>query len=715
MTFLNSALLWGTLLLAVPILIHLLHRRRVRVVRWGAMHLLDLTVRKSARRVRIEELILLAVRCAIPVLLALALARPVFSGFRALLGHASSATLVLLDNSYSMDAGGPPAHFQQAREFVARKLASLGAGSVAAVIPLAGGLPGAATPTTDLDRLGTTIQQAEAGFGRARVAPSLLDAIEQFGATRSPVRELVVVSDFQRNDWSAPEADARERAFADLNKLSLKPEISLVRLGTPARENLSVGALEFPRLVIGVGQSLQVRANIRNHGERAWNAVPVVFRVDGKERSATQVSLPPGEQKQVIFSHAFDSAGAHLVEISLDGDALTADNASLASVPVWEQVPVLLVNGDPRREALRGETDFLEIALRPFGLGRVPLADLVTTRTVTTAEVTADSLETVRVVVLANVGALSDAQITLLQRFVADGGGLLVFPGDRCSPEQFNRSLLPAGLVPAPITAVTGETGRTTAGARVVAEPFRHAALELFNDSRNGSLGEIEIQRWFRAGAPAASSNTVATLARLDTGDPFLIEQRVGEGRVIFCATACDADWGNFPTRAVYVPLMQRLVTHLASAVYPPRNLAVGEPLLAFFRRIDAGKKATVIDPSGRRAELNIERRGQRAVIEHRDTLRPGVYKLTGPDGVETPYVVNAPREESDLAALADEELDQLAERLGARVDRSWEEHNTRERQRRFGSEVWAPLLWAALALVFLELVLEQWFTRRRA
>jgi hypothetical protein len=715
MTFLNSALLWGTLLLAVPILIHLLHRRRVRVVRWGAMHLLDLTVRKSARRVRIEELILLAIRCAIPVLLALALARPVFSGFRALLGNASSTTLLLLDNSYSMDAGGPPSQFQLARDFAVRKLAALDAGSAAAVIPLAGGSIGPAAPGTDLDRLATALQQAEAGFGRARPADALQEAASRLATAGQPFREVIVISDFQRHDWGAAGAADRERAFAALNELAPRPAITFVRPGAGTRENLSVGPLEFPRVVVGVGQPLQIRATLRNHGERAASAVPVSFRVDGQERSLTQVNLPPGEQRQVLFSHAFDAAGARLVEIRLEGDALTADNASLASVLVWEQVPVLLVNGDPRREPLRGETDFLEIALRPFGLGRVPLADLITARTVTAPELTADALEPVRVCVLANIATLTEAQVQLLQRFVADGGGLLVFPGDRCSPDQFNRALLPAGLAPAPVLGVAGDAARATGAARVVSEPFRHAALELFNDARNGSLGDIEVRRWFRLGAPPAATNTVATLARLDNGDPFLLEQRVGEGRVILCATACDGDWSNLPTRPVYVPLMQRLVTHLASAVHPPRNLAVGEPLLAFFRRVDAGKKAVLTDPVGRRVELTIERRGPRSVVEFRDTLRPGVYRLSGPDGVETPYVVNAPREESDLASLSDEELDQLAARVGARVDRSWEEHQQREKRRRFGSEIWASLLWATLGLVFLELALEQWFTRRRA
>ena len=105
MTFLNAALLAGALALAIPILIHLFHKSRFEVVKWGAMHLLEAVIRTNQRRIRIEQLILLAIRCAIPVLLALAMARPVWQGAQKLLGEAKTSTVVLLDNSYSMAAG----------------------------------------------------------------------------------------------------------------------------------------------------------------------------------------------------------------------------------------------------------------------------------------------------------------------------------------------------------------------------------------------------------------------------------------------------------------------------------------------------------------------------------------------------------------------------------------------------------------------------------
>ena len=104
MTFLNAALLAGVAALAIPIIIHLFHKSRFQVVKWGAMHLLEAVLKTNRRRIQIEQWILLAIRCAIPVLLALAMARPLWKGARSLLGDAKTSTVVLLDNSYSMDA-----------------------------------------------------------------------------------------------------------------------------------------------------------------------------------------------------------------------------------------------------------------------------------------------------------------------------------------------------------------------------------------------------------------------------------------------------------------------------------------------------------------------------------------------------------------------------------------------------------------------------------
>ena len=101
MSFLNQALLFGLFAVSIPIIIHLMNRRRFRRVPWAAMRFLNVSVEQNQRRMRLEDWILLILRCALVALLALAVARPVVEGLRGLPGSKVAAA-VILDTSASM-------------------------------------------------------------------------------------------------------------------------------------------------------------------------------------------------------------------------------------------------------------------------------------------------------------------------------------------------------------------------------------------------------------------------------------------------------------------------------------------------------------------------------------------------------------------------------------------------------------------------------------
>src|SRR3954453_15470402 len=125
--FLSPLLLWGTLLGLIPLIIHLLNRRRFRRVEWAPMRHLKLTIRRNRRRIQIEQLLLLLTRIAIPILLFLFLARPILNptGLEGwLVGGGRSSQVVLIDDSLSMGyAGGGPPAFHRAREVAGAILA----------------------------------------------------------------------------------------------------------------------------------------------------------------------------------------------------------------------------------------------------------------------------------------------------------------------------------------------------------------------------------------------------------------------------------------------------------------------------------------------------------------------------------------------------------------------------------------------------------------
>jgi hypothetical protein len=716
MTFLNLILLGGAAAVVIPIVIHLLNKNRYRTVPWGAMHLLDMTLKVSQRRLRLEQLLLLLLRCLVLAALAFCMARPVLTGASLLVGTAKTSLIILLDNSYSMDhrAAGA-ANFDQARDLAAKVVGELGRGSDVTVFQMAaGGAPLHDTPVTDLSRVAKELRALESGFGKADVVASLEKAAGATAKTPQSYREIIVISDFQRVSWPEKEGAARWRITSQLHKMNLPPQLTLFHVGAEGRENVSVESLDFSQTVLGVRQPVTIRASVRNFGERALPDLRVFFRVDGVERAASQIALAAGEQNQVLFTHTFDTPGSHVVEVVTDADPLKADNTYAASIPVWDHVPTLVVNGDPSPEPLRGETDYLQIALQPFQQEKAQLSDLITSTLVTPDALDEKALAGQRVLVLANVSRLSDASLRAVKDFVRDGGGLLLFPGDRVNTAWYNQELAAFGLMPTPFLALAGSRDGKTAPTRIVTQHFSHPALEFFNDARNGNLADGQLQQWFRLREPPPNDTLLNAFARLDSGDPFLVEKKFGEGRVILCAAPCDADGNNLPMRPFYLPLMQRLVTYLASTVFPPRNLEPGQPAVAFLPTDSVKKKAVITDPLGEKHEVTLIAKGSRGVFEFAKTQRPGLYVLAAPDGTTTHFVVNTNREESDLRQLPESERAAAAKAMGAELVGSVEEYKALDRRRRFGRELWQPVLWAVLGALFGEILLQQFLARRR-
>ncbi len=715
MTFLNIALLGGLSAISIPIIIHFFNRNRHRVVRWGAMHLLQNSEMRPVRKLQFEQILLLILRCCLPLLLALLMARPVLSGFDALIGEARSSKVFVIDNSYSMDAGGGNnTAFKQAQDAVEQFIEKLPRGSDSAIVLMSGsGDPSLEAPSLDKARLEKRVSELNAGYGKAQVPNSLDRANQILADMNNTFREIILVSDFQHVSWNDNEGPARAALKEALASAPFKPRLTLMKVGKEHRQNIAVTSAEASSLVLGVQQPVRIRATIRNYGDTPYTALRVYFRVDGRERDAIQIDLAGGEEQQVLFNHTFDEAGSHFVEVHADGDALEADNRFALSLPVWESVPVLLVDGAPSPKVLEGDADFLFIALQPFTKARSSLQDLITPTRTNLREFTPEMLNGTKAVILTNIDKLSPSQHKALVTYVKNGGGLMIFPGDRLDTKWHNNDFATAdgGLLPSPWVTLAGGLEETDLPAIIQQGQFNHPALELFNNPQNGKLSDGQIKVWYRMNSMADSEDTTV-LARFDSGDPFLIEKRIEAGRVIQVATTADPDWNNLPARPFFLPLMQRLVTYLASSVHPPRNLDVGQPLSALFPTEEIGNNARLESPGGKNHSVPILARRDRAVAEFSETHSPGLYTLTDQNDRPIHYVVNTGREESDLALMNDEESQRMAAELDAEWIDSADAYESIDHERRFGQEIWKPLFWILLLFLFGELFLQQYFSK---
>jgi hypothetical protein len=740
----NPLMLAGLLGLAIPVLIHFLNRRRTTVVDWGAMMFLDLG-RRARRKVELTDLMLMAGRMLLLGLLAIALARP-FWAPRATAGPGKAAAaggllgggaprdvVLVIDGSRSTGrrAGEATARDRAlawARDFVAGLPPGSAVGLLLArdrVTPLVDGL----SPDGARVRAALADAAVPPPHGTSDLAAGLAEALRLLESGRHGTRDVVLLTDGRRQAWRVGEP-ARWALLRDLHRESrrrtgVEPGLWALAPGeaapaAPAGADGAVTAIDLPRALVPPGRSLEVRATIRNGGPGPLTRTAELL-VDGVPApgSAQAVGpLPPGGATTAVFVATPGAPGGHALGVRLAPDDATdplpGNDAQARAVEVVPAVPVLLVDGEPGLEPLSGETDFLRAALAPRDDDAPPVAATV----VPLARFEPAALERQRVLVLANVDRLSAAQAAGVAAFLAAGGGVLVAPGDRIDATTLNATLHRdgAGWLPAAIGAARGDAARRKAVARPAPASFVGPLAPLAKGEAP-ALGEAELFG-YRVLKPATRPPAAVVLARLDTGDPWVVERPNGDGRAILLAGPVDAEGGTLPVNPDFVPLAHELVLHLADPSAASRRVRPGEPLVVPLDPPppEAVESLAVTTPTGAVLRAAVVRHGSRARATLDLAAEPGLYRFTLPGGTFRYAEVAADPTEDDPAPLADADITRLADGWPLVIERDPAGLAPRllAAARPGPRPLWRLLVLAALAGLCVEVVATRRLIRRR-
>ena len=724
---LNPAILAWLGLAAAPVIIHLLNRRRYRVLQWGAMQFLDESVAKSSKRLRIEQLLIMLIRMLIIALVVYAMGRPYLPGAVPGLPAARPKrnAVVVLDRSMSMRYDEPRiSNFAQAKEAVARVIGVMEDGDSLNVV-LAGGKPQTLTPEpiVELGRLTEMLKDVEPVGTEANFAQAFEEALSQLEKSHNPLREVYVITDRSAFGWHAESESHWYAALARLQNAPTKPTVHVLPVGVQQRENAAVVGLTPATGSIGIYQPTRFDVRITNFGEEKRTKMNVIFSVeDDANQQIARVDVPPGESVTTSFHHRFTAPGSKLVKASITPDALPFDDEMQTSVDVYDAIPVLLVDGTPGRtspspnlergQGVRTLPGPLELALRPRDKDNPDFKSLLAVQVCSPAEIPSLSSTKFHLVVLHDVPVLTHRQVSDLERYVDSGGGLLIFPGGHVSPDAYNVLLYRDGdgLLPSRI-----EQGPAVKNPiRVMAQAFTHPALAAFRDPKNGDFTRIEVYRYFRY-APDPRNENVRVLARLENGSPFIVERTFGQGKVFVCATPVDEDWTNLQKRSFFVPLVHYAAYYLAGSVQPPRNVLIGSALSSFIPLESKDAFLKVIDPIGKEQTIKSVQKGDRFVATFTGTERPGAYRMIGEtSGNATSFVVRPPTQESNLTPLNPRERLWIEENVQASFAKDWDDLRSRVFVRAGQlREFWQLLIICALGLVLAETLLTGVFAKR--
>ena len=640
--FINAALLAGLTALALPVLIHLLLKRKKQQLRFSTLRFFRRHDEHSSQRRKLRNLLLLAVRLLLLAVLVLAFARPFLAENEAAGTHQKRRLVVfVLDRSASMqaiDAGVP--RWPKAKESIQKVLAELKPNDRAALISCASHcevLSGAAPPETII-RLLKDLQPA---YGSGNVGEGLQLAGRIASSAGDSVPAIYVVSDLQIS------------ACKNLSAYSVPAqiEVNTIKIGDVLAPNLAVTQFRLDST-----EADRPHVVIANYSDEPTKEVRVELMIDGKETPPRSVTFASGTVARADLLLPALTPGWHSGAARITGeDALALDNVRYAALFVPQRVRTLVVETRPAKRLFEEESFFVTSALDPtegatnagfsrFAVEKVSPEGLLK-KLSSTSERTNYEL-----VILPGLDQIPSGLTGGLLEFVRAGGGLLFFLNDSLNPNRYNtdfRELLPAQL---------GHLQRNTsdsADSKWHLDDYDSKAA-MFSAFRRPGSGNLALPEFTRRCTLSPLQGSMVP-AKFGDGTAAIVSLVVGSGRVVLVNTSADTSWTDWPKRKTYVPWLHSLCFALSARA--------GADQMRTATQLVAGEDHSVsLGIAARLQTYRVHRVGEKETsltadqtghLPNLDFIVPGVYSIADSAAQEMQRIaVNLPAEESDLTAL---------------------------------------------------------------
>ncbi len=612
MTLLHLGLgIAGIACVAIPIIIHLLFRRKRKPIMWGAMRFVIEAYRKQRRRLTLEQLLLLAARCLVVLLLALAIARPILERAGALGGGSARTVYLLVDNGLAStvtDESGQSAlerHKNAARQIIASLgasdrvgLVTLGAPASATVVPASTDLAAVRQLVDDidatdaamdlngaLDRLRAELGSEDEDAGSGAVVAILSDFLTGSADAGAPLPP--VFGELSEVRVLAPRP--RQSAPGNVQVVDVTPLRSVVVTGETGGNGRAPQTVRVAlrRTGAAVAQpdatTVQARA-VSGRAGVVWPATETVVRwAPGQSEATTSMIVDMG----AAATSATESGSSVAIEATIDRDAVIGDNIRRAPVTVRESLRVGIIarrrfGAAPSVDRL-DPADWLRLALDPTRSAAVePIS-------IDPASIDAPSLSAVSAVFVIRPDLVDGSGWDRLGRFVEGGGLVVVFPPTEPTvhlwPDEMARAF---GLS----WRLAREASEFEAPITLAADQPLSLALAHIREELKDLAGPVRV---FKTLAIDGEATGASELVRLADGSAWIIaggvEPRVKEdsaarvnqpsdqdsqqgaepgasarlqaesrGLVVYVASAPTLSWTNLPAKPLMVPLMQELL-----------------------------------------------------------------------------------------------------------------------------------------------------------
>jgi hypothetical protein len=694
MTFLAPLFLLGALAIALPVVFHLIRRTTRQRTVFSSLMFLVASPPRLTQRSRLENILLLLLRCLVLCLLAFGFARPFLK--KAISAEPSSAGgerfLLLIDTSASMRRADLWADARQKAESILHK--SSPADHVAIftfarqVTPLMTFEEWNQAPVGERAALASRkLAEIGPGWSATHVAAALISASETMADTaKLPATgpgHIILISDLQEGSRLEPLQGFEWPRGIDLSVELVKPR----HAGNASVQLLAEASDLDPKA------PASVRVRVSNSADAKREQFKVGWAAgDGRTFLGTPIAayVPPGQSR--IIAVPLPATGAATDRILLQGDDEDFDNTVFVIPPEPARGKVVYFGNEPEDDA-KQPLYFLKRAFQETRRQSVQVQAVRADASWPAVEAEGASLFIVTEALPKPVSEALLAQVT-------SGKTLL------CAPKNAELAPMLASILSSPRLSL--EEIKPPNYAMLGEIDFRDPLFAPFADPRFSDFTKIHFWKYRRLEANAIPGAHI--IAKFDSGDPAVLEAPIGKGRVIILASGWQPDDSQLAVSTKFVPLLYSILEESGATAPPPAQYLVDDPV-----RLDSiankGSRAVtaILGPGGTETRLSA---GETTFSK---TTLPGIYKVLAADSAPVgAFAVNLDGRESRTAPLPADEL----ERLGAPMSRQAAVAHEVQRKIRLQNDqlesrqkLWRWFIVATLIV----LVMETWLAGRTA
>ena len=525
MGLLSPLFLFGLLSIALPIWLHRLQSQTTEREKFSSTMLLEASKQRIHVRRKLKYLLLMALRILFLTILVLAFTRPVFLlPPQTVTSEASTHHVIVLDTSFSMHEGDS---FKQALQLAENIINNMSSTDQASIYSASTSVTAIAPLTVDQMALKTSLQGLTPDHGRLDLG-AMISALNGLIEPSQESITLHLISDFQQSGQALRFADMiPDTINGRLMQLNIQP------VKSHHASNWSVSSLLATT-------NNTVRAGITNHSsEDASIEKTLSLSINDVVQQELQQTLSSsaGGTSFVLFEDLEFASGDNKIELKISSnDSLAEDDIHFGVFDNSPPAPVLLLTANPDSLAVTYISAALETAPRGYKVQTTAINDLDTR-----------ILQRYPWLIIDDLGTITPALEQALETYLSNGGSILAALGERSG----YLSQLPISKH----SLLQNPSLSNNHNISIQQVNTSHPALET-------PVGWNNVT--FSQSLTLEPNDSDSILLGLDGGNPLLLEQSIGLGRLVLLNTRLDNSWSDLPVKPVFVSFMAEMAHYLS-------------------------------------------------------------------------------------------------------------------------------------------------------